>query len=820
MLNHKKIPKNNYHFIVILSIIASVLISTGLTVVLSISHYAYAHSLPVTETPAANSIVPKGTALPSKLTIDFSERPSPTVSSIQVLNSKNEPVNNGDFKIIGDGGREAMTTLDTKKLTDGVYTVSWETQSLDDGHIAKGSYVFGIGNVGPGTAASIASGKALQQASTIQAVTSPLDGLIKWPIIVSQAAVVGGIFSHLFLWENFGSKVEERRVLRYGFGYDKSNIPWLRRANIPWLRRLFILLIASSIAILAAGSSLLFLQITELSPHNNISSYWSVFVSQISGASGIQWIMRTVTSLVVITSVVTYYYAIKRNIWMMTTDSANIESWHNNPERKEKEHKSYKTNKTNLASSLLYFALVAGSVSIFSNSITSHNAGVHFLPSLSICLDWLHFMAVSIWIGGLFYISTVLLSAIRSRAATHTIASTTDNITMIGSSTNNLSNTDKNRSIFVYYLALLLPRFSILATISLGVIGVSGLYMAWIQLHSLNSLFSSSYGNILIIKLSIALPLVLLGAYHQLRLHKNAALVASIGKVGRGGRRDDVDKSSNHGQTPIPSLHNNDNKISNNNDNFAKDKDKVKDIPSKFSRTIKIESLLAICVLLAASLLTITSPPVMNMPSMAMTPSSSHSNTMSGMSMTAGMPMIPAKNSTYIVQTKIMNVNTKIEINPFYSGFNVFKVTFTDAAGKPYSKVSTTEIVFSNTAADISNVVANLQKIGPGVFSVTGAYVSQPGEWDIALAAQRVQDLDLNYEFTAKVTNAPSATQSTGAVNQPPNTNNSMQEPPPSFDSFALVAIGLAAAVIFGSAFYYIRSKQELRKTVEMLKVD
>jgi methionine-rich copper-binding protein CopC len=319
MLDHKRILKNNCCFIAILFILAYVLL-TELPVGLSISHYAYAHSLPVTETPAANSIIPKET-VSSKLTIDFSERPSPTVSSIQVLNSKNEPVNNGDFKIIGDGGREAMTTLDTKKLTDGVYTVSWETQSLDDGHIAKGSFVFGIGNVGPGAAASITTGKALQQA-----VTSPLDGLIKWSIIVSQAVVVGGIFSHLFLWENFGSKIEESRVVSYGFGYDKS--------NIPWLRRFFILLIASSIAILAAGSALLFLQITELSTHSNISSYWSVFVSQIPGASGIQWMMRTVTSFVIIMSAVTYYYVIERNIWM-TTDSANTESRHNNPERKK-----------------------------------------------------------------------------------------------------------------------------------------------------------------------------------------------------------------------------------------------------------------------------------------------------------------------------------------------------------------------------------------------------------------------------------------------------------------------------------------------------
>jgi methionine-rich copper-binding protein CopC len=279
MSNNEKLLKNDHVLIIILSTLLAIIISSLSGV--CIPHYAYAHSLPVTESPAANSIVSKGAALPSKLTIDFSERPSPTVSSITVINSKNEQVSNGDFRVIGDSGREAMTTLDATKLTDGIYTVMWETQSLDDGHVAKGSYVFGIGNIGPGAAGSVSS----------------------------------------------------------------------------------------------------------------------------------------------------------------------------------------------------------------------------------------------------------------------------------------------------------------------------------------------------------------------------------------------------------------------------------------------------------------------------------------------------VKNNTYAIQTKIMNVNTKIEINPFYSGFNTFKVTFTDAAGKPYTKVSGAEIVFSNAAADITNEVANLQKIRPGVFSVTGGYISQPGEWDMALSAQRVQDLDLNYEFTGKVTGAPSAPQSTVAVN-------------------------------------------------------
>ncbi len=66
MLNHKKIPKNNC-MVIVLFIIASVIIATGLPLGLSIPHYAYAHSLPMTAIPAENSVVPKGAPLPSKI---------------------------------------------------------------------------------------------------------------------------------------------------------------------------------------------------------------------------------------------------------------------------------------------------------------------------------------------------------------------------------------------------------------------------------------------------------------------------------------------------------------------------------------------------------------------------------------------------------------------------------------------------------------------------------------------------------------------------------------------------------------------------------
>ena len=139
-------------------LIIGVIILCSISGMLSDCEVAYAHSLPVSETPAPDSIIKKGEPLPSRITIDFSERPEPSVSTITVLNGKNERVDNGNFVIIGDHSREAMTTLNTTKLTDGVYTVSWMTQSADDGHLARGSYVFGIGNVGPNVATSSIEG--------------------------------------------------------------------------------------------------------------------------------------------------------------------------------------------------------------------------------------------------------------------------------------------------------------------------------------------------------------------------------------------------------------------------------------------------------------------------------------------------------------------------------------------------------------------------------------------------------------------------------------------------------------------------------------
>ena len=809
---------------------------------------AYAHAIPVNETPAPDSIFEKDD-LPSKVIIDFSERPVPSVSTIQVLNEKNERVDNGDFVIIGDHDREAMTTLDTKKLTDGVYTVSWMAQSADDGHIAKGSYVFVIGNVGVSSSAKTSSsieGLANdQQNYKVQAITSSLDGLIKWPLIISQITVIGVIFSHLFLWDLFGKKIiitkNKKSSANPGSDTVTNNMMSTSRYN----KRFTFILVIACVTIIISTNVLLFLQVIELVPNNNMSTYVSTFLSLMQGPSGFLWFIRMVTSIIIIVCLVAYYYFIKNQ---EKTESNKIKS-HTDLYRFGKEDRINSFKKINLNNEklvpllLLSISFIAGSISIFANSLTSHNAAVEFFPTIAVFLDWIHFMGVSLWIGGLFYISAVLLTTIKERTKNRDQETINESIevgkkTVIPSKTFSLN--VKKRFIFNYYLALLLPRFSLIATLSLGIIGISGIYMAWVNIHSFNFLFNSDYGHILIIKLISIVPLIILGGYHQLKLHKTVVRIASLGENGDNSR-----KNSNIDESNIIDFANNRKKNLNSKQkqNTEKTESNQINIFGKFSKTIKIESLIAIGVLLVASLLTTTSPPSsstsMNMPSMDEDPHTMMMMSHDGFGKSNNMPMANLKNNSYVKEVNILNVTTKLEINPFHSGLNTFKITFTDSHKEPYSNISTVRMIFKNEQADIGPITKKLNQISPGIYVITGGYISQPGEWNIEMAAQRPSNYDLNYKFTS-ILNSSSTDMSTttntktndnnnisrneqGKIIKNMDTNNSMNIDKLSTQTidvsnpFTLSAITLVVVIGLVSFYSYKKSKQKLRTTIDLL---
>lgn len=397
------------------------------------------------------------------------------------------------------------------------------------------------------------SSSGLEVHPQTEAVTSTYDGLLKAPLIISQAAIVGGVFNHIIF-----QRVLNRIDTKHRINIENNN-------NLQSQKKFFIILVSCGIAILITGTSLIYLQAFSLSIDLN-TDVTTTFTILTSTDVGTVWILRIITASIIIASSFLYYILEKTKIKKKRRTMPSAE-----------EHQDIQLeNKRGIGISkiFLYAIIIAGAICIFSNSLVSHNTALTFLPSLAISMDWLHFMAVAIWIGGLFYISVVLLDIIRTAAKAKI---------KFENYSSTSTRSDKIES--AYFLALLLPYFSVIATISLGIIGITGLYMAWIHLHTAEALFDSSYGNILIIKLSTALPMVILGAYHLLKLHRSLVEVASMS----------INIEGRNKRSPLL------NSVNNNNISL--------DIYAKFRKTIRIESIIGIGVLFAASFLTITSPP-------------------------------------------------------------------------------------------------------------------------------------------------------------------------------------------------------------------
>ena len=88
-----------------------------------------------------------------------------------------------------------------------------------------------------------------------------------------------------------------------------------------------------------------------------------------------------------------------------------------------------------------------------------------------------------------------------------------------------------------------------------------------------------------------------------------------------------------------------------------------------------------------------------------------------------------------------------LRITPFNVGQNNFNVTLKDHLGSFPTNVRNVILSFTNQDADIGPIVATLNKTAEGKFATQGSYLSQPGNWDIKVTAQRSGDYDLNHTF-------------------------------------------------------------------------
>jgi methionine-rich copper-binding protein CopC len=132
------------NFSAILFVAVVSIVGTGISILTTVSLLpVFGHASPVTYLPEPNEIIDSPKSVPDQVTIAFTENPEPRASSIKIMNSNNERIDNNDLRA-SDSNKSLSVTLDSSKVIPGVYTVNWLVLSKDDGHITKGSYVFSV----------------------------------------------------------------------------------------------------------------------------------------------------------------------------------------------------------------------------------------------------------------------------------------------------------------------------------------------------------------------------------------------------------------------------------------------------------------------------------------------------------------------------------------------------------------------------------------------------------------------------------------------------------------------------------------------------
>ncbi len=150
-------------------------------VVLGTASAATAHALRIASDPDAGAVLKRG---PDLVTITFGEEPDPSLSSITVLDSA------GGHHEIGshptpEPGRPVVLTQRVQHIGNGVYTITWRTVSKVDGHLATGSFNFGV-NVVPSAASS---------SSSVSSPSPSTEALIgRWLSDGGIIVLVGGTF--------------------------------------------------------------------------------------------------------------------------------------------------------------------------------------------------------------------------------------------------------------------------------------------------------------------------------------------------------------------------------------------------------------------------------------------------------------------------------------------------------------------------------------------------------------------------------------------------------------------------------------------------
>ena len=323
-----------------------------------------------------------------------------------------------------------------QQLPNGVFTVAWRTLSAVDGHTVNGAYPLIVGPLP-------AEGVPLTTAATSsEARFAPETAVGRWWFYVAASVVLGTLLS----WQV---------VFRPLFG--RSNpvaMPLAAAAS----RRLALI----AAVVLLVGT--LYAAIAQASAAAAVPP-WGVFGQPLAdllgrGRFAALWWARM--ALVLITLGLLSWRGVRR--WPGQV------------------------------------ALAAMALALLTSSLNSHGAALLSGAYLGVAADWVHFLGVAAWIGGLLSVVFVLPVAVHASQATG------DRV-----------------------LARAVTRFSTLAMAAVAVIVVTGTFQAWLEVGSWEGLVQSAYGLSVTAKIVLLVFMLALAAFNLLIVRPGLARMAAGG---------------------------------------------------------------------------------------------------------------------------------------------------------------------------------------------------------------------------------------------------------------------------------------------------
>jgi copper transport protein len=323
-------------------------------------------------------------------------------------------------------------------------------------------------------------------------------------------------------------------------------------------------------------------------------------------------------------------------------------------------------------------------------SLIAHAAASN-LP-LAILADFCHSVVASIWIGGVIFLAFAFIPKL---ASLHV-----------------------NDSAKATVISILIPRFSTVVVVSLGIILITGPLLLWTLENDLEITLASLYGRVLIGKLSIGLVMIAMGGYHQFLTQKKfgSLLVSTTSSASGNTNKRSVSENSSDTKSNAQFL-------------------KIK----RLDKTLKIEAALGVGLLFMVSLMANMALPSGEFPAYERADAGDITEPGTAASASLVGDRAPPNEKEFSEITYLANGNRiKLNIKPFTLGQNTFEVTYYDSNNSVARFINSSTIKLTQVERGIGPIEVGMSNQSPGVFSVDTAF-SLAGKWTVQVLGESIR---------------------------------------------------------------------------------